>query len=239
MATHSSVLAWRIPGTAEPGGLCCLWGRIESDTYTHSYTLTNTNTLSYTLTHIYTRPGAYWVCDITAVSLWRRGKLTYTNTLSYIPTHTLSFTHSNTHTHTLTYTNSHTYTHSHTLILTYTLTCCYTMYTLTLSHSHTHSHRHTHRSCLSFSILACLLIFIPLSASPTIISNHPPAPSRLLLPAAAFLKHPSVSLPPSPLQKPHPPGPLPLFWPPASTQACFLNFLSAHPISAIQLSGSS
>ena len=31
MATHSSVLAWRIPGTGEPGG-CCLWGCIESDT---------------------------------------------------------------------------------------------------------------------------------------------------------------------------------------------------------------
>ena len=31
MATHSSVLAWRIPGTGEPGGLR-LWGRIESDT---------------------------------------------------------------------------------------------------------------------------------------------------------------------------------------------------------------
>ena len=30
MATHSSVLAWRIPGMAEPGGL--LWGRTESDT---------------------------------------------------------------------------------------------------------------------------------------------------------------------------------------------------------------
>ena len=28
MATHSSVLAWRIPGTVEPGGL---WGRTESD----------------------------------------------------------------------------------------------------------------------------------------------------------------------------------------------------------------
>ena len=28
MATHSSVLAWRIPGTGEP----CLWGRTESDT---------------------------------------------------------------------------------------------------------------------------------------------------------------------------------------------------------------
>ena len=30
MATHSSVLAWRIPGTAEPGG-CRLWGCTESD----------------------------------------------------------------------------------------------------------------------------------------------------------------------------------------------------------------
>ena len=32
MATHSSVLAWRIPGTGEPGGLPRLWGRTESDT---------------------------------------------------------------------------------------------------------------------------------------------------------------------------------------------------------------
>ena len=31
MATHSSVLAWRIPGTWEPGG-CCLWGCTELDT---------------------------------------------------------------------------------------------------------------------------------------------------------------------------------------------------------------
>ena len=31
MATHSSILAWRIPGTEEPGG-CRLWGRTESDT---------------------------------------------------------------------------------------------------------------------------------------------------------------------------------------------------------------
>ena len=29
MATHSSVLAWRIPGAVEPGGLP-LWGRTES-----------------------------------------------------------------------------------------------------------------------------------------------------------------------------------------------------------------
>ena len=32
MATHSSILAWRIPGTEEPGGGCHLWGRMESDT---------------------------------------------------------------------------------------------------------------------------------------------------------------------------------------------------------------
>ena len=31
MAPHSSVLAWRIPGTGEPGG-CCLWSHTESDT---------------------------------------------------------------------------------------------------------------------------------------------------------------------------------------------------------------
>ena len=31
MATHSSVLAWRIPGTGEPCGLPS-WGRRESDT---------------------------------------------------------------------------------------------------------------------------------------------------------------------------------------------------------------
>ena len=30
MATHSSVLAWRIPGTGEPGG-CRLWGCTELD----------------------------------------------------------------------------------------------------------------------------------------------------------------------------------------------------------------
>ena len=33
MATHSSVFAWRIPWTEEPGGrLCSSWGHKESDT---------------------------------------------------------------------------------------------------------------------------------------------------------------------------------------------------------------
>ena len=31
MATHSSILAWKIPSTEEPGGRQS-WGRIESDT---------------------------------------------------------------------------------------------------------------------------------------------------------------------------------------------------------------
>ena len=31
MATHSNILAWRIPWTEEPGGLQS-WGRKESDT---------------------------------------------------------------------------------------------------------------------------------------------------------------------------------------------------------------
>ena len=32
MTTHSSVLAWRIPGTGEPGGLLSMGSHTESDT---------------------------------------------------------------------------------------------------------------------------------------------------------------------------------------------------------------
>ena len=32
MATHASILAWRIPWTEEPGGLYSPWGRGELDT---------------------------------------------------------------------------------------------------------------------------------------------------------------------------------------------------------------
>ena len=44
MATHSSVLAWRIPGTGEPVG-CCLWGRKESDTNEWREAVTGANVL--------------------------------------------------------------------------------------------------------------------------------------------------------------------------------------------------
>ena len=32
MATHSSILAWRIPWTEEPGRLCGPWGHKDLDT---------------------------------------------------------------------------------------------------------------------------------------------------------------------------------------------------------------
>ena len=35
MATHSSILAWRIPGTEEPGGLQSMGGK-ESNTTEHA-----------------------------------------------------------------------------------------------------------------------------------------------------------------------------------------------------------
>ena len=41
MATHSSVLAWRIPGTGEPGRLHSPWGRKESNTTEHTQKITS------------------------------------------------------------------------------------------------------------------------------------------------------------------------------------------------------
>ena len=43
MATHSSILAWRIPRTAEPGGGYSLQGLKESDTTEHIHTRTYTH----------------------------------------------------------------------------------------------------------------------------------------------------------------------------------------------------
>ena len=51
MATHSSILAWKIPWTEEPGGLHP-WGRKELDTtervhtHTHTHTRVNIKTLA-------------------------------------------------------------------------------------------------------------------------------------------------------------------------------------------------
>ena len=43
MATRSSILSWRIPRTAEPGGGCSLQGLKESDTTEHIHTRTHTH----------------------------------------------------------------------------------------------------------------------------------------------------------------------------------------------------
>ena len=45
MVTHSSILAWRIPRTEEPGGYSS-WGRKESD-MTESLTHTHTHTPNF------------------------------------------------------------------------------------------------------------------------------------------------------------------------------------------------
>ena len=39
MATHSSILAWKIPWTEEPGGDYSPWGHKESDVTEHACTL--------------------------------------------------------------------------------------------------------------------------------------------------------------------------------------------------------
>ena len=46
MATHSSVLAWRIPGTGSLVG-CRLWGRTESDTTEATQQLVNHSTIYF------------------------------------------------------------------------------------------------------------------------------------------------------------------------------------------------
>ena len=50
MATHSSILAWGIPWTEEPGGLYSPWGRKKSAT---------TERLTHTRTHTHS---IVWIC---------------------------------------------------------------------------------------------------------------------------------------------------------------------------------
>ena len=50
MATHSSILAWRIPWTEEPGGRYSPWGLKESDMIEHNNDILNI-TMRFTLSH--------------------------------------------------------------------------------------------------------------------------------------------------------------------------------------------
>ena len=58
MATHSSILAWRIPWTEEPGGLQSMgWQRVGHNwvTFTHSLTHPYANCCLYSFGHILTK----------------------------------------------------------------------------------------------------------------------------------------------------------------------------------------
>ena len=50
MATHSSILAWRIPGTEEPGGYSP-WTRKESDTTERLSTVLNCKPSQFVKSH--------------------------------------------------------------------------------------------------------------------------------------------------------------------------------------------
>ena len=106
MALHSSILAWRISWTEEPGGLQSV-GHKELDTteqltHTHAYTHTRTYTYMHAHTHAHTHPHTY-----------PHTRSTYTHAHNtYPPTHTRTHTHTHTHTHP----HAHTHTHTHTQV---------------------------------------------------------------------------------------------------------------------------
>ena len=68
MATHSSVLAWRIPGTGEPGGLPSLGlqsqTRLKRQQQQQQYRFTNDFSVVSTYTHIYLERGTAFVIQL-------------------------------------------------------------------------------------------------------------------------------------------------------------------------------
>ena len=74
MATHSSVLAWRIPGTGETGGLPSMgslrvrhnWSDLAAAV--HMYIYTYKHTLSSTLEKIQSKEGQNLLCDMDGMS---------------------------------------------------------------------------------------------------------------------------------------------------------------------------
>ena len=63
MATHSSILAWRIPWKEEPGGLYSPWGHKESDMTEHAHSRLNPEPLEQcpALSGAYTEKNRQWV----------------------------------------------------------------------------------------------------------------------------------------------------------------------------------
>ena len=77
MATHSSVLAWRIPGTGEPGGLLSMWSHRVGHDWSNlaaaaAYTWKGTtDTKAQRYKHVYT--SVQFSCSAVSDSLWPHG----------------------------------------------------------------------------------------------------------------------------------------------------------------------
>ena len=90
IATHSSILAWEIPWTEEPGGPQYTGSqRVRQDRGTNTHTHIHTCTRAHTSTH------------------------THTHTYMHTHTHTCAHTHMHTHTH------AHTHTHTYLMHLVF------------------------------------------------------------------------------------------------------------------------
>ena len=147
MATHPSILAWRIPWTEEPGGLQSMGSqsltRLSDLAHMHAHTHTHTHT--HTLIHI---------CPVTPPHHIHTGR----------QSHIFTQAHTSSHSHTCLYlhTNPHTCTHTHPYPLTQLPSQAHTLahnHTCShiLSHSHTCVFTHAHNS----QALMCMPSHIP------------------------------------------------------------------------------
>ena len=59
MVTHSSILAWRVPWTEEPGGLHTVHGVTKSWTQLNQFSV-HTHTHTHTHAHMHTHTGGQW-----------------------------------------------------------------------------------------------------------------------------------------------------------------------------------
>ena len=97
MAAHSSVLAWRIPGTGEPGGLPSMWShRVGHDWSDLAAAAWRRKWLP---TPVFLLGKFHGQRSLAGYGLWAHTELDMTEWLI----HTLTHTHTHTHTHTQTF----------------------------------------------------------------------------------------------------------------------------------------
>ena len=81
MAIHSSTLAWKIPGTEEPGRLYSAWGRKESDMTKRLRFLS----LSLVAQLVKNPPAMWetWICTLGWEDPLEKGKATHSSILAW------------------------------------------------------------------------------------------------------------------------------------------------------------